>query len=731
MFKFLALSLSLAILVLNGTAQEKVNVKFGKISLYSLFTSRFSFLSHLIINSFYKPLSSIMRFLFLVGTCLLVFSSLHSFGQSNRVKVKLGDVKPEDFAPAAYAIDSSAEAVYLYDAGKVKYEPNNNGYLDVVYRCHERIRLMNKNAFSLATVEIPLQVESGYEEKFISFSASTYNIEDGKVVETKVGRSSIFRDKQGDFVINKFTFPNLKEGSIIEYSYTIDYPGYYYLPNWTFQSGYPCLWSEYEVAVPEFYDYVVLKQGYHPFAIDTASIAHDTYHIRDASDAFNSTVSFSQPARTVTSLWAMKDIPALKPESFTTTLANHVAKIEFQLSAVKYPNQPVKPKMRNWPDVADELMKSEIFGEALTHGNNWLNDDIKKATADATAPLDKAKKIYEFVRDNYTCTDYSARYLSQSLKKVMQTRKGNVTDINMLLTAMLKNAGFNVNPVLLSTRDHGKTFDMYPVLSKFNYTITQLTIDDKSYLLDASVPKLGFNHLSEDCYNGSARIINASWPGIINLSADSLRESTVTSVFIVNGENHKIEGSYSSRLGYMESKDLRNDVTTANQEEYFKRLKKSFSYDVDMKNTSIDSLNKYDDPVQVKYEFSFNFNEDDELVYFDPFFNEKIKENPFKAAERNYPVERPYCVNQTYVLNMDIPEGYVVDELPKSARVKLNEDEGMFEYMIGLAGNHIQLRSILNIKKANFLPEDYQTLRDFFSYVVKKQAEQVVFKKAK
>lgn len=301
----------------------------------------------------------------------------------------------------------------------------------------------------------------------------------------------------------------------------------------------------------------------------------------------------------------------------------------------------------------------------------------------------------------------------------------------MLLAAMLKNVGFNVNPVMLSTRDHGKTYDMYPVLSKFNYTITQLRLEDKNYLLDASVPKLGFNHLTEDCYNGNARIIDPAWPGLINLSADSLRETSVTSVFIVNGENHKIEGSYSSNLGYMESKELRNDITTAKQEDYFKGVKKSFSYDVDMTNTAIDSLNKYDDPVKVKYEFRFNFNPDDELVYFDPVFGDKMKENPFKAAERNYPVERPYCVNQTYVLNMDVPEGYVVDELPKSARVKLNDDEGLFEYMIALAGNHIQLRSILNIKKANFLPEDYQTLRDFFSYVVKKQAEQIVFKKAK
>jgi hypothetical protein len=35
------------------------------------------------------------------------------------------------------------------------------------------------------------------------------------------------------------------------------------------------------------------------------------------------------------------------------------------------------------------------------------------------------------------------------------------------------------------------------------------------------------------------------------------------------------------------------------------------------------------------------------------------------------------------------------------------------------------------LNKANFQPEDYNTLRDFFAYVVKKQSEQIVFKKKK
>jgi hypothetical protein len=108
---------------------------------------------------------------------------------------------------------------------------------------------------------------------------------------------------------------------------------------------------------------------------------------------------------------------------------------------------------------------------------------------------------------------------------------------------------------------------------------------------------------------------------------------------------------------------------------------------------------------------------------------EGMRENPFKAAERKYPVEMPYVMDDMYILNMQIPDGYELDELPKSARVALNGDQGMFEYLIANQGNTIQLRCHLKLKKANFSPDDYSNLRDFFGYVVKKESETIVLKK--
>ena len=91
----------------------------------------------------------------------------------------------------------------------------------------------------------------------------------------------------------------------------------------------------------------------------------------------------------------------------------------------------------------------------------------------------------------------------------------------------------------------------------------------------------------------------------------------------------------------------------------------------------------------------------------------------------------PYAINETFILRMDVPKGYQVEELPRSTRVKFNVDEGIFEYIISNKDGVIQLRSKLQLQKATFDPQDYQALRDFFGHVVKKHNEQVVLKKIK
>jgi uncharacterized protein DUF3858 len=268
---------------------------------------------------------------------------------------------------------------------------------------------------------------------------------------------------------------------------------------------------------------------------------------------------------------------------------------------------------------------------------------------------------------------------------------------------------------------------MYPLLNKFNYVIAEVDVNNKSYLLDGSNALLGFGHLSQDCYNGDARMI-APLPTIVNLSPDSLHESEVTSLFLSNDSSGRMSGTYRTVMGEMQSETMREKMKKTTAGDYFKDIKKSFSFDAGMDNKTIDSLDKQEMPVSVQYDLSFK--PEDDIFYFTPVLTDgAYKENPFSAAQRTYPVEMPYCVDETYVLNMEIPVGYKVDELPKSTRVSLNDNEGMFEYLIQQSGDNIQLRCRTRLNKATFEPDDYETLRNFFALIVEKEGEQVVFKK--
>ena len=124
--------------------------------------------------------------------------------------------------------------------------------------------------------------------------------------------------------------------------------------------------------------------------------------------------------------------------------------------------------------------------------------------------------------------------------------------------------------------------------------------------------------------------------------------------------------------------------------------------------------------------------EKEDILYINPMFGEGHKENLFKSKERYYPVEMPYAIDEVYIFSMVVPEGYIVDELPKSIIVKLNEEgDGQFEYRISESGGTISMRSRIQLKRAYYQPDEYEMLREFFNLVVKKHSEQIVFKKKK
>jgi hypothetical protein len=653
-------------------------------------------------------------------------------GAQEKTPYRFGKVNPEDFQKKIYSLDSNANAVVLSDVGSSEIIGNNHGWFSLSYKRYTRIHILNKNGYDAASVEIPLYKSGTDEETLNDLKAVTYNVENGKVQESRLEKSNVFKDKLDEhYVIKKFTLPNVKEGSIIEYQYEIQSAWIRNLQPWTFQGGDPVLWSEYNVTIPRFLSYAFLSQGYHPFDIRDSKNRTENFTIRETGGT-QATESYTFSAGVTDYRFVMKNVPALKEESYTSTLKNHMSKIEFQLTEYKEPLQ-YKNIIGTWGDLGKHLLESEYFGESLGKNNGWLGDTEKPLLAGAKDDVEKAARIYNYVRDNFTCTSHGNLYMSKSLKEISRMRNGNEAEINLLLTAMLKYADIKADPVILSTRSHGYTYPLYPLETRFNYVIAEAMINNKVYYFDASVPRLGFGRLMSYCYNGHARIINDNMTPI-DFNPDSLHEKKVSSIFLANDESGNIKGTMQQSLGYFESLNMRDDIKEKGRDAVVKDIQKGYQgygEETEIKNASFDSLTRYDDALNVKYDVQIKSYKDD-IIYFNPMFGEAYKNNPFKSAIRYYPVEMPYATDEMFVMNMEVPKGYQVDELPKPMRLKLNDEgDGFFEYLIQQQGDMVSLRMKINIKRTYFSPEEYDMLREFFNVVVKKQSEQIVFKKKK
>lgn len=662
---------------------------------------------------------------------VIVFLCFISNAQ-DKPDIKFNHVLPADFSTDKLKVDTSYGAVIIADVGNSSFEANNKGWFSLVYKHQRRIKIINKKGFDLASVQIPLYIstKSMAEEKLESLKASTYNLENGVVVETKLGKDAVFKDKlDKSHVVKKFTMPSIKEGSIIEYSYTINSEFLFNLHDWVFQGSFPRVWSEYEVDMPNFFEYVTIAQGYTPFDIKISKSRSTSYLLREQGEELK-TETFTVPATNTTSRWVMKNVSALKEEKFTTSLDNHISKIEFQMSGQQFPNTVHRDIMGTWASLAESLLKDEDFGEKLDKDNGWLTDDMKIARAGTNSAMEEARKIYTLVKNTFKCNGHHGIYLSAGMKEVFKNKSGSVADINLLLTAILRHENMQASPVILSTRANGLTNEFYPLINRFNYVICKLEIDGKNYFLDASKPYLGFNKLPEYCFNGPARTVSKAADPVY-FYADSMKESKFTNVMLFNDEKKpgKWTGTYNAMFGYYESSNIREKFIDNGKEAFEKKLKESYSGDLSIDEIKYENENDGEKSMTMSHTITVDGDNSSNIIYFNPMLKEGYKENFFTAAERRYPVEMPYKMDETYNFQIEIPAGYVVDEMPKSAKVSLNDGEGYFEYLISKSADEVLLRSRIKLEKATFSPEDYDTLRNFFDYIVKKHAEQIVFKK--
>ncbi len=651
---------------------------------------------------------------------------------------KFGDIDINDLKMTRYEKDTTADALILFDNGSSSFELNENRQFDFMFERHLRIKIFRKSGFRFADVPIRLYRNNQNKEKLVGLKAVTYNLVNDKIVKTKLNNNNIYETEDKRYIENRFAFPEVKEGSIIELEYTIISDYLYDLRGWNFQYSCPALLSQYSTSIPEYFDYRRSAKGYLRFDIATDKKGKKTYIVHYDSELPTSVngsrtpaANYNLDATTNEDVLAVKDVPAFIAEPDIDCISNYMESIEFELSSVQYPSQMRKDFTSSWESVNKEMFDDEDFGGLLNSGK-LVADTVTKICSNVPTELEKARAIYNYVIKRMKWNGDYGLWASKGLKKPFTERTGNSAEINLLLALMLQTAGIKAYPVIFSTRSNGIALAVFPTISKFNSVITRADIGGKTYLLDAVSKYCPFGVLPADDLNGTGRVVdnlNGNW---VELNSPAKYIESKKYSIAINSEG-KMEGllteSFDGYAGISFRKRIDNEAK--GPDDYFRKMQE------DIKGLTINSFSitdRYDINKRVldslKIELADNVDLAGDRMLFYPLLFERTDRNRYTLEDRKYPVNYTYPISRTLVFEYTIPEGYSVESMPQSAIFRLPDNSMSVSYSVQSAGNKITVIYVQDINKTLFLPDEYKNLKAIYDQIVKKHSEQVILKKA-
>ena len=651
-------------------------------------------------------------------------------------KQELGKVTIEELAQKQHQTDTSAVAVVLFNKGVTYFEYVQGEGFKVITEVETKIKIYKKDGFQYGNFGVSYY-KTNSAEQLVSFSkAITYNLENGAIIKSKLKSENEYKEIQSESRgVKKITMPNVKEGSIIEYKYTIRSPAGYItsLPEWCFQKEIPVDFSSFSVRVPQYYTYNKFLKGFLNIKERTTVnsknliLNYKNLSTKNASGGYQSsseTVNYSE----LESIYEVANIPALKVEGYINNIENYSASIQYELAKSEFPGSLTELYATSWDAVSKKIYEDDDFGAQLNK-LNYFEDDLKLIIQNSSSESQKALAIFDFVKNRMTWDKINSYYCKKGVKKAYQDKTGNAAEINLMLTAMLRAAGLNSNPVLLSTRSNG--IALYPSRTAYNYVISSVNLgDDNIVLLDATNKHAMPDLLPSRDLNWFGRMITKD--GLtqeVDLSLKIISKDEVKLFVKIDSSGlvtGKLREQYNDYCAFL----FRDKYNAISKENYLENLEKSKS-GIEVNNYERINENEYEKPLLESYEIKINNAAEiiGNKLYFSPLLHLAKKLNPFTQITREYPVDFTYPYQDKFIVVAQIPDGYVVESLPKEEVFILDNDMGSFSYKISSSDNQIQTVVVFSINTAIIAAHDYPSLKLFYKNCVAKENEKIILKK--
>ena len=613
-----------------------------------------------------------------------------------------GIVTKEELNLTECPFDKDAPAVILIDEAIADHDQEYH----LITHHHVRLKILKEKAFDEANITLRYYRKDDFEFLDMLEAMVINTGADGEPVVERLTKKSFYKQNVNERIGSiTFTFPNIKVGSIIEYQYRSFMKSYNGLDDWDFQKELPVVKSKYTLTV-----------------LPTAEF---TYRISKSQEL---PVKTSVDKQTGKVFFEMNNIPSLGDEPYMDAREDYLQKVIFQLSGYNNNGAGKKNYMTSWQEVIKELLDEKAFGNQLGKNVPGTNAFIEETKKLATAE-DKMKVVYNYVRSNMRWNNFYSKYAADGIKNPWEKKTGTSAEINLILINLLKDAGLDVYPTLVSERFHGKVNVGYPFIDQFNSVFACVMIDDKKYYLDATDTYTPAHMIPATVLNTTALLVNKKLGGLVTITNDSLQYNDLISAISKVDNTGSFTGEvYIKNSGYSRIKKM-SEFKDAGQEKFIERNYKKDGIGI----TDFEFLNQTNDslPVEQKFKFNTNLSISGNYIYLplNLFFG--FEKNPFISDNRFSNINFGYKRSINTYANIALPPGFEPDALPKPTKIRTPDNDISFTANTNYdeATHTVTCIFSIEFKKSLYSAQEYRLLQQVYKKMFEVLKEPLVLKK--
>ncbi|WP_347374279.1 DUF3857 domain-containing protein [Aequorivita sp. Q41] len=640
----------------------------------------------------------------------LLFFAFSSIAQVSNIQ-SFGEPTSEELEMNEFPADPEASGVILYKRGNYTVEAIN-GQLQLIKEIHIKTKVLDAKKFKNNTVAISYYHEKNFKEQVTNLKAVIHN---GSKKE-HVQQDAIFDvDESLNWSQKKFTFPNIQNGSILEYTYRIETPYFFSLGSWEFQSELPVLYSELHTELPGNFSYNRILTGDFPLAVNHAELKKTCFVLN----------GFDKPGDCESATYVMKNLPAFKEEKYMLSKENYIAKIKYEVIQIVDLQGLKKTYTNTWEDVDSKFKKDKDLGRQLKYAN-YFKEQLPTELFLITDDLERAKAIYYYFQKTMFWNNKSRILSDIRVKDAFENKTGNSSEINLGLINALESAGLDAKIMLIATRDQPLPTTKYPVLTDFNYAMVYLKIKTETYLLDATDKFSPFGMVPFRNLNFFGRVLDFKKESYWTSIDPPIKNQHYANIQLKAEENGVFSGEINEiSTGYI-AVDKRKGYYNLNNVEIIKK-KQSENKTIDIKTFENENDKDLEQPYKENYTVTMQEQTVGDKLYLYPFILKTyFSENPFINETRRYPVALGFPFANNYIISLDVSDKYEIISIPQSRMLKIPDEAGEISVVYNTSENKVNIRLSVKLNNPNFAPEAYKALQEFFTELVKIQSEEPI-----